>query len=355
MLAVRADILNMSFNDLISSIGDIEKKIASDAFDIIEVILQKNGFVKNSNHFIRNKSIFNLEISIDECSRSLNVLLTPLNYLEDIKSNSSEINEFGLLQKVNVISCASILAETVQISTDLCNFISELYLSIEQSLIFHAENANNRINNRLDYHLKQELSKIDLSPDFFRKYRFYIFHEGIGICLVDATSLKSIIKHFKLNQHERYSPLQLTIWILTEKIPFEHSLTRIAFEEKRTLKTPWSEARFISEATKAYISNSQIFDFIDYKIFPIDSKRNYVASIIYSEDIEGTLEPLLQNLHPLLKVQFQEDIARYSFFYKTISKIRNNIKSAWSNDKVDLISSIVSKTLVKIYNGIKIE
>lgn len=354
ILTKKAKIFNLSFSKLTSELNKIEKDIITDAFEIINDVLICNEYKKDGICYIKDKFAFTIEVNIDECSRRLNILFNPLNQFEKSETNTRKINEFGFIKEINIISCNSSVKEVNQILCNLRQYIIDLYLSIEHALVFHAETATNQVNSRMKLYLKSELSKVTNNSNLSRKYRFYIFHKKIGICLIDAISMRSIIKHFKSNQNERYSPLQLTIWTLTEKIPFEHSLTKNALKENKILQTPWSDAKFISSATKAFISNSHVFDFIDYKIFPIDSQRDYVSSIIYSADIKDTLEPILEDIHPALKTQFQQDIANYSIYYRILSKMKSNIESTLSTDKAQLISYVASETLIKVYNGIKI-
>jgi hypothetical protein len=339
-------------NKLIKNQSQIELDLIDDLRNTICNLLVKNGYKKLDDiRYSKNKNIYTILIDFTKGQRSLIITLQNLFYDKKAISIEEKIENFGLIRSFIIQSddCfPKILFD--EIVHKLKNQIIEAYTALENAFLNNYKELDKCVFNNLYSCLKTRLFTNNISHLFGRCW-FFISEEDIGYLYFDEEVRRKVINYYKNHQDNIYSPFELTVWIMSEPLPFKKTLAFESFRQKKPLSLSWEKARFISEAPKIFLAEVLLYKSQEYTAYIIANYRGYYLSITFPSNMLNQILPEIEILKHSLSQHFKNGIKKWSPYLKIVKSISTLPKTQRITDIVGTIIGKAAAEFIKSFNS----
>lgn len=320
--------INLPLVEIVKNYNNIELEIIKDLCETLGSTLIKNGYKKHDDDvYSRDDYHFRILPEFHKKGRTLIITLHNLaNRSHKTHVYDTQIEHFGLIRKLCIEFPCSPPIDPKLMLENLRTQVLMAYTALEQAFISNAEQLGRSVFKKLYDCLEAQLN-FSNKQDLFGRCWLFIAERDVGFYFFDERIIRKVIKYYRQHQHEIYSPLELTIWIMTAPLPFQKSLAIEAWRAKKPLSLPWIEARYIDEAYKIFLAEVALYTsekdttFKKYTASTICENRGYFLVVAFPTDIEKEIDPEVTNILPLLKEHFQGGLNEWSPYMAIVKQI----------------------------------
>jgi hypothetical protein len=184
---------------------------------------------------------------------------------------------------------------------------------------------------------------------YFPKCRFAIADEEIGFYYLDPTTIRTVVDLLKGDQSDFFSPVDLSIWLITSPFPFQKSVSLESIKHGfLPITLPFSANRYIHEAPQVVRATIELFGNEDYTVQALCQVRSFFLVIALPADHAAAVLPIISELEEVFKQQFANGISRCSPIIKTLRIASRDISST---GVVDFVTTIIAKLGAEIIKG----
>jgi hypothetical protein len=319
----RETLITLSFEQLASKLEEIETSIIDDVIHVSKEYLSTCGCVFQDDTCSSKGFRFELKVEFISNSRMLNIKLyssrlEPLRILPTIS-----INHFGRIRDVTIEIPKQINIDTDFLVAIVQTIIKGAYDALEVAFEDNAKSLSENIFKHIQSILRMQLRESGKEL-LENRYCINICDEDIGFHCFDQPMTRRIIDHYKMIQHEVISPVELSLWLMTEPLPFQKSLSVNAFRSGRLIYQSWDNVEF-GDASKLAKSVYILHGCEEYGVYPVCRYNDKFLSICFAKDISGELEPEIEKIKDSLSKLFTENIKNCSFYVRTMTRISEAI------------------------------
>ena len=311
---------NYPWTEFLLKYRDIESRIISDSIILLNSLLNDYGYTSNHGIFTRQNHHFALNYQLLEHNRTLLVELRPLYHPKKMNTLCSQLNEFGVVREVILLvpdflaSRADVLLEKILLQFRVA------YLSLERAFVRCGSELAEEIFKHL-YDILNTALEVRERPDLVGRAWFFVAESTIGFYFVDDVQLQKVITHFKIHQHPRFSPIELTAMLLTSPLPFQQSLAIEAWRQQKILDLPWSKAKYISDAPDIYEAELALYKSDCYTATTLVKLNDYFLVLAFPTDIKKDLLPVIESNLDKFKRQFAVGMKFWSPYIHRIKRL----------------------------------
>lgn len=314
---------------LITDYYQIELNLINDVKDNVTVLLKEAGYVKKAGYenegdlYLKNNMIYRVDISMVKGERTLLVKIdtTPSNH--KIRTMEAQINHFGLFRKILLLSSPRLpIYLTTKILDILKAQILEAYIALEKSLINNYEDLSRYVFRNLYGCLETHLA-VTNKPHLFGRIWFAIADEKLLFFYFDIATLRKVIEHYKNknNQDSSLSPFELTIWIMSQPLPFAKTLSFESLKQHKPKSLSWSKVRYMGDAPRTLLAEILLYSSDEYTTYVCCECRGYYLAISFPTPIAKEILPELETLKESLKIHFQNGLKHWSPYFKIVKNL----------------------------------
>lgn len=336
---------DMPLKQIVQNYNQIELDILEELKVTVDSILTDNGYKSyNDKIYSKGKNHYKCILGFLEGSRELKVVIQNLELESKIKNSEKAIEGFGAIRKIIVIIPSSLSIEPPLILDALYAQIRAAYIVLEKAFINNIGYLTKSTFNKLYSDLETQLEFKNKS-DLFGRCWFFISDKEIGFYYFSEQIIRKVIEHYKTNQHHIFSPLELTIWIMSASFPFQKSLGIETWKQKKMLSLPLHKSKYIDEAYNIHFAELLLYKSHDYTGYTICEKRGFFLGVGFPKDIKKDLEQEIYEIKDLLEIHFLNGIKKWSPY---ITTVKNILKSPKGSAISDFVSSTIAKTTAEI-------
>ena len=306
---------------LISQYDQIELDIIEDMRLSIADVLRQIGFVPHANVFVKEDFICRFVLDILKGQRSLVVTFQVSPTKGVPKCEEREVNGFGLIRRVIVEGMLPFKAREIrQICNCLATRLIAAYAALETAFIQKYEDIDRSVFRNL-YGLLETHLKTRGKEHLIGRVWFFIAEDDVGFFYFDVGILRKVMQHYKKQQQGEYSPFELTVWIMSEPLPFEKTLSIETMRQGKPLDLVWSKARFIDEAPKTFLAELFLYSSDSYTAYVCCKCRGFYLSITFPTDIAKDVLKELDAIQGSLDTNFQRGIRQWSPYVRAVKRL----------------------------------
>jgi len=337
------DFSEQSLFRLLNNIDSIEKTIISDINTLIECYLKCSGFFKNKEkEYYLNSDNEYIYSSISIIHRDCIIdFISPIKTNTKMKKLKKEMDSFGNIKSItikfqdyNSINFDDFLGKISLI-------ISNSYIALKQVFLDNFDELNRNVFSKM-YGLLEGKLKSSGKSIYNGRIWFFISNSEFGVYFFDKNKINEIITYYEKNQHKLYSPFQLTIWLLSSKLPFDKSLAKQAFIHNKVLTLPWNKAKYLLDAPTIFLAEYFLYNSDDYSAHTLFKKRDYFLIVGIPAEIKADVIPIIEEIKETLYDFFDEGISVWSPYIKSLKKIIINYNYEVA---LEFLTSIAAKTI----------
>ncbi len=337
---------NKPLAKLLKEHDQIELQLRSNIVESAKLFLKNKGVKTFTGNALRYKdTVYNIITDF-----TLNGRLLRIGFIEigDKKNNdviTRSIDDIGEIRTLIL----DYPKKYPLLFDELADFISiqicSAYLALKKVIIgkssdFHRD-ALKLLYEFFDGHL-QAAEKSHL----LGKLWFVVFENGSGYYSFSGNMYQLTLDHFVQNQNNSISPLRLTIWMSTKRLPFSKSLSKESFVEQKTLSTAFAQAKYIEEAYEFWKANYLLFKDKEYSVTPICKTRDYVLTAACPKKFESELVEELSLTKENLETQFKNNLKNCSIWISNVSDFPK--QSLKDSSLVDMAADLTAKTIYSL-------
>ena len=325
-----------SFAQIVQNYKNIEKELIKDINTAFFCHLEKfRASLIKRGLFKLNGLIYKYLISQTNYSRTLKIEFTLIGSKINYKRLESEVSSVGLINNI-----------TIDYPDKEELFFTDL-IELLHSLVDNASCAlkGNFVNKSWEFHNQSlDLLYEQLNQNLIREGKeylidkawFVVFEKLSGVYSFSGDLIEKALDHYKGYDKSEYSAMQLVIWMMSQKLPFDKSLSKETFNEDRTLSTSFRKAKYIDDAYFFWLSNFKLFDSEDYSVTPIASLRTYKLTLAYPTKYKNDLSKVLAEINNDLEKQFKNNINKCHFWIRNVNNIKDGLTNLKNIDLEDL-------------------
>ena len=342
----RTNYLNIPLKKLISEYFSIEfhirQKIEKSIFDSLNII----GFSLNGNIAKKDENIFSISTTFIKNNRTLLISFRSLKDRKKTKILEESVNHFGEIKNILFETDYSDKNLFIPILDVIKKELIREYLALASAFSININEIQTNVFRKIYAIFNNELT-IQSKKELLDKYHFVIFHKNTGFYLFDALLTERIINYFIENQLEEVSPAQLTIWLMTNPLPFDKSLAKEVIAQDKILSSSWSSAKFWDEANQFWQAAGFYRNYEEYTSFPICSVRDYHLVMATKTKYENIFMPIHNDIREELKHQFEIGLKNYSVYFKLFNNLKSNIENPKIISLMGEFTAPIIKSLLK--------
>jgi len=327
---------------LIQSYRQIEIDLLRSLTSHLLALLSEERFRVEGELLVRDDTVWRLSLGMIEKGR---VLCASLRMLQDHGSAvlaESPVSHFGLIRRVVVQGEAPIGALTVErICDSLSSRVIGVYTALEAAFRNGHAELEDLVFRPLYGVLKTHLA-VQGKEHLYGRIWFFIAEPKQGFFYFDADVLGRVIDHYKSNQQSDLSPFELTVWLMSEPLPFEKTLSIDSLRAEEPLSLEWAKARFIRDAPRVLLAEIFLYDSNEYTAYVCAHCRRFYLSITYPTSIAHQIKPELPVLSAMLEQQFKSCVSQWSPYVRVMRRIRT---TGQDNRVASLIGTVVGSAL----------
>ncbi len=332
----------MSFHQLVEGYNNIEKELLEEILNDTDKWLEVYGYLKGKQGGVYKKgeSAFTVNLSFISNMRTLIITFQELINEENKLQKGGMINQFGLIKKFEIHYHSSISLNFDLLIHKIEERIKAAYVSLEIAFLRSCNDFTKKAYNGL-YAILEAALRLNQKGKLFPKCKFTIANEQEGYYYLDETTFKTVINHYTENQNELYSPMELTIWLVSSKYPFQKSVSLQSFKkDKNSITIPFTKSKYILDNPEIVLATMALFKTKNYTTKSICKVRNYFLNISMPDDHRDEVMPIIDKLQETLTEQFKDGIKNCSPLFKILNAASEKIsKTAVS----DFISTVIAK------------
>ena len=342
---------SLPFDEIVKRYSLIEKDLLDDALQDVNKFLLEGGFVvgaKGQPSYQKGNEIIVVSLDFLHSGRTLVITLQSLLRKHADKFVSASITGFGLVRNIEVRFHESFELDSRILLRRLQERFVAAYEVLETSFIRSSADFTEAAYRSLYSTLETALTLHGKSTHF-PKCRFAIADEEIGFYYLDPTTIRTVVGLFKADQSDFFSPVELSIWLITSPFPFQKSVSLESFRQGfHPITLPFSSNRYIHEAPQVVRATIELFGNEDYTVRALCKVRSFFLVIAMPADHAGAVLPVLLELQDVLRQQFEDGITTCSPIIKTLRAASREISST---TVADFVASVIAKFGAEIIKG----
>jgi len=315
---------------LIESLYQIEDRLIADLYGTCILYLEGKRAVIKGEVFYMDSRPFKIYMDFNKVERCLSIMMLPLKPTRsEIVKDTIEINEIGVIRKVELSWPKSLRRKVRPLATLLHKHIYFAYISLETTFKTNFRPFGAFIFNRLYDILNIEISRQNkdylLGKAFFNvtlkmRSRFRYFF--------DNERLQGLIEHFKANQVPEYSPIELIATLIVNDAKDTMDLLMDTSVDEFS-HLPSQEFVSIEEDLRFWSAETLLLEYKELAAFTITKNDTIVFQVNCLREYERELVKIFKAVRGSLHTQFSNNIKNYLKHIGDLSKIgRPKVKSS---------------------------
>jgi len=341
----------MPFNELLKRYSLIEKDLLDDALADVNSFLIEGGFVlgaKDQSSYQKDNEIISISLDFVHSARTLVITLQNLLRKCADKSVPAMVNCFGLVQHIEIRFHESINLDPYVLLERLRERFVAAYEVLEASFIRSSADFTEAAYRSLYATLETALA-LQGKATYFPKCRFAIADEEIGFYYLDPTTIRTVVGLFKADQSDFFSPVELSIWLITSPFPFQKSVSLESIRQGfQPITLPFSSNKYIHEAPQVVRATIELFGNEDYTVRALCKVRSFFLVLALPADHADAVLPVIAELEDVLKQQFENGITNCSPIIKTLRAASREISGTVV---ADFVASVIAKFGAELVKG----
>jgi hypothetical protein len=306
----------------------LENKIQDRAIDIVFKKFLDAGFTFNSPEYYFAKGQRFLRPVIDargQLKRDLSIDFADLSGKDLPKEISAElIASYGLIRTISIQSpyedSKAILGKRV--AKDVGLQLQDSYVRLAERFILASQEFTSTTLKGL-YLILQRVTEEIPGFDYEKHCWFILFSGNYGYFLLTPEMVIRALEHFKKNQLLEASPIEQLIYLITNPLPFDLTVSNEAFRQSRPwLPGTFETSRYKMAAKRLWLSIARLQDYDDFVVMPISEYRDYHLIFGFKATFKRRLtKAILANKDALVR-QFERGLERYSDYVHLVEASR---------------------------------
>jgi class 3 adenylate cyclase len=194
------------------------------------------------------------------------------------------------------------------------------YLCLERTFLRCGAELAEEVFKRL-YDVLNTALQLEGRPDLVGRAWSFVAEPTLGYYFIDDVQLQKVVAHFKANQHQRFSPIELAAMFLTSPLPFQESLAIEAWRQNKVLDLPWSKAKYISDAPEIFEAELALYKSDCYTATTLAEVRDRFLVLAFPREVKEALLPIIELNAPEFRRRFAEGMKHWSPYIRRISKL----------------------------------
>lgn len=342
---------SLPFNEIIKTYSLIEKDLLEKALADVNSFLVEAGFTlgsKDQFSYQKGNEIIVVKLEFLHTGRILVITLQSFLKKHVDRFPSVEIDAFGMVRRVEVHFHQSLAIGSEVLLERLKDRFTAAYETLET--IFIRSSADfTEVAYRSLYATLETALGLNGKANYFPKCRFAIADEEIGFYYFDPTTIRTVVGLFKADQSDFFSPVELSIWLITSRFPFQKSVGLESIKKGfLPITLPFSSNRYIHEAPQVVKATIELFGNEDYTVRALCKARSFHLVIALPADHADVVLPIIQELEEVLKQQFENGISNCSPIIKTLRAASREISNT---ALADFVTSVIAKFGAELVKG----
>lgn len=341
----------LPFDEIVKRYSLIEKDLLDDVLADVNSFLVEGGFelrAKDQPSYQKGNEIIVVTLDFLHSGRTLVVTLQSLLRKHADKCVPAAIAGFGLVRHVEVRFHETLELDPNVLLGRLKDRFIAAYEVLETSFIRSSADFTEAAYRSLYATLETALG-LNNKATYFPKCRFAIADEEIGFYYLDPTTIRTIVGLFKTDQSDFFSPVELSIWLITSPFPFQKSVSLESIKQGfHPITLPFSSNRYIHDAPQVVRATIELFGNEDYTVRALCKVRSFFLVIALPADHAADVLPIIYELEDVLRQQFENGIANCSPIIKTLRAASRKISSTVV---ADFVATVIAKLGAELIKG----
>jgi hypothetical protein len=336
----------LPFNELLKRYTLIEKDLLDDALADVNSFLIESGFelgAKDQTSYQKENEIISVSLDFVHSARTLVITLQSLD-----KSIPAMVNCFGLVRHIEIHFHESLKLDPYVLLERLRGRFVAAYEVLEASFIRSSADFTEAAYRSLYATLETALA-LQGKAAYFPKCRFAIADGETGFYYLDPTTIRTVVGLFKADQSDFFSPVELSIWLITSPFPFQKSVSLESIKQGfQPITLPFSSNKYIHEAPQVVRATIELFGNEDYTVRALCNVRSFFLVLALPADHADAVLPVISELEDVLKQQFENGITNCSPIIKTLKAASREISGTVV---ADFVASVIAKFGAELVKG----
>jgi len=316
---------SLTVGKIVTNFSSLEDSLFLDIVENMRFQFESLGF-ESEGHLLRHSDKhYEIIVSFVYSGRTLHIKLKDYDNPQKYNAVNKDTSQFGRIKNLIIELPEYLRVDINELSDVLAKQIKDAYSALETSFIHTFSEFQHSIFKRLYSILDGQLMSAG-KERLIGSVWLVLFNEDIGHYCFDDQMLRQAIEHFKVRQDEDISPLEFSIWITTNPLPFKQTLSFEALKDDCIMSHKWSKAKYISAAHDFWKANKTLIPSDSYTVNPIFKKGEYSLTAAYAAEDEKDLNPEIKAIKPILQQQFVENVKKSSVWMKLLDQITTEPK-----------------------------
>jgi hypothetical protein len=237
------------------------------------------------------------------------------------------VDNVGAIRRLRLECPALAGVDPNSILSDLQSKVRAAYCALEQVFLRRIDELEEAVF-RGAYRIMEAQLRFSNKLHLLGRYWFAISRKDEGLYILDRKSVETILRHYGKRQHELWSPLEMTIWMLTARLPFENTTAHDAFLAKQPLTVPWERSRYIKEVPNAFEAEVCLYESDAHTSNTLCERRGYFLIAACPAEIGEEVMREVDIVRPQLERGFERGIASWSPYIKLMKKAGDLVSSS---------------------------
>jgi len=312
--------LDIPIGRILKEYNTIELQIIEDLVSTISNIFKNNGFTNKNNIFTKIDDHYRLVVDFLKNGRTLIISVHNIIKKNNKVTKQCDINSFGLIKNIilELPNPSPINPDkTIEI---LKNQTIVAYTALEQAIISNFQNLERDVFKKL-YDCLEFQFKISNKKELLGRFWLFISEIDVGFYFFEKKIIEKVIEHYKKNQDETLSPLELTVWIMTAPLPYQKSLAFQAKQIGHPLSLKWKKAKYIEDAEKIFLAEVALYNSEEYTANTICESRGYFLVMACPTEMDKEIFPEVDKVKNSLERYFINGLKEWSPYLKIAKKL----------------------------------
>lgn len=258
--------------------------------------------------------------------RDLSIDFEDLSGKELSKELSTDlISSYGLIRTVSIQSPLDEDSKCLlghQVASDVGTKLRNEYNNLAESAVLASQEFTSTALNGLYLILHRITAKIS-GFDYEKHCWFILFSGNYGYFLLTPEMISSALDHFRDNPLPDISPIEQFIYLITNPLPFELTVSNEAVRQSRAwLPGTFEESKYKIAASRLWKSIARLQDYQDFIVMPVAEHRDYHLILGLKATFQNPVKNVILDHKEALVRQFEKGLEQYSDYVHLVGSAR---------------------------------